>query len=220
MAVPLHEHAERGVGFRIVKADRHDLVVLDDRLAGIAHQVRVAGGSDLRDCRFTAGVRSLHGRHAAIFDLLQVIGIDAGLDRIGAPEAERVRAFVIVRCGDHDIFETGQILANAFDAGVEEPDDIDGDECDPLVAVAEHDGADHDRVVNLLRFAVLPEPGEVDGLLAEFGSDIEFREADGEVAGEQRRWKKKDRDAYRESNHSSSPTVPRWSDGHFFWVTI
>ena len=49
MAVPLHEYAERRVRFRIVKADGDDLVVLDDRLAGIADQVRIAGGSDLRD---------------------------------------------------------------------------------------------------------------------------------------------------------------------------
>ena len=114
----------------------------------------------------------------AAFDTAQVIGIDAADERARAPEAHRVRPVVVVRARNQDVIEAGQFLADAFDRRQEQADDVGTGDGDRLVAVAQDDGADGERIEDGGRLAVGPEAGEIDRLAAELRRDVGLAEAD------------------------------------------
>src|SRR6185312_10598754 len=110
------------------------------RLAAVAEQVGIAGGADASDGRLSRRVGGLHRGHAPRFHLLQIIRIDAGLQWVGPPEAERIRAFVVVRGRDEYVMEAGEFLANAFDTAVKQTDHIDGSQGDAAIAIGQNAG--------------------------------------------------------------------------------
>src|SRR5205823_5868469 len=93
----------------------------------------------------------------------------------------RVGAFVVVRAADDDVIEAAQLLAHALDVGVEEADDVDGGEGDLLLPVAEDDRAGEKRVRHPGCLPVMPEPSDVDRLLANFGGNVNLAEADAQL---------------------------------------
>src|SRR5207244_3879009 len=98
----------------------------------------------------------------AVSHLLEIGRIDAALKRIGSPQTERVRPLVAMRAGDEDIREAGQALANVFDDRIEQSNEIDRSQCDFALAVAEYDGAGHERIMNASGDAILAKSGDID----------------------------------------------------------
>ena len=118
-----------------------------------------------------------NGVNDAGFEPLEIVGIDAADEQVGAPEPHRVGPFVIVRATDEHIREARQLAADTLGNIVEQADHIDGNDRDLLPRMFQDDGTGHDRIVDFCRLAVLAEAGEPDRFL-QIGRDVGFAEAD------------------------------------------
>src|SRR5581483_3612958 len=177
MAIPLHDQARRIV-ILVAELQGNKLLMLHIRFAAIVQQLRGASAADAGTDGFAAGIRLLDRRDDLLFDLGHVFRIDAAFEPTGAPQTERVRPFVIVRAGNEDIAEARQTLTNAFDARMEETDEIDGNESNLLLAVFEDDRASLERIMYAGRLAILPETGHEHGFFLHAWRDVCLGEPD------------------------------------------
>src|SRR6516225_3285564 len=108
MTVPLHDESGWAI-LLVAKFEGDQLVVLDERFARVVEEFGSADAADAGGDSLASRVGRPHRAHDLFLDEGEVVGIDAALERIRSPQAERVRPFVIVRAGDEDIGETGQL---------------------------------------------------------------------------------------------------------------
>jgi hypothetical protein len=85
---------------------------------------------------------------------------------------------VVVRAGDENIREAGQMLADALDLRMEEADEIDRDECDLVLAVLQNESTDLEWIVDAGGLAIVAETGHVYGLAFHARRDVRLGEAD------------------------------------------
>ena len=180
VVVPLDEHPQ---GFALVlEPQSHEFVVLDVGLAIVLHQVRQGDGGDHGGCRLRVLVGQTDRPHDPRLQQFHVVRVDAGVERAGAPQAQRVRPLVIVRARDHHVGEAGQVGADFLDEVVEQPDHVGADQGDLLLPVGKHHRAGHQRVVDLGRLAVVAKAGDVDRRFAvDRRRDVGVGESDRQV---------------------------------------
>src|SRR5262249_3226947 len=134
---------------------------------------------DARLDRAQGGLGLPHRLDRAVLDALQIVAVHAGARR--APQPEGVGTVVGVRAGDQNVREAREARAPTLRRGVAQAGQVPRDEGNLLLAVAQHDGAGEERVVDFRRLAVLAEAGEVDRLGADGGRDVGLAEAGSEA---------------------------------------
>ena len=138
-----------GVAIRVARKsqDTYD-GVFNVRLTAIPHQ-RLIGGSSVRGaCRLEFFFGGSDGLHRSFHNQLQIRFIGTALERCLSPNANHVRAFVIVRARHHHITKLFELRTNPFDLGILQTHQIDCDQRDAIPSVTEHNAAHHQRVVD------------------------------------------------------------------------
>jgi hypothetical protein len=162
--------------------------MLDVRLAAIMQQLGGIGRPDLGSRPLASSVGVLHCFDDPGFDLLQIVGIDATVERVRSPQSQRIRPFVVVCARHQDIVEFGELLADRLRDIVKQADNIDRDKSELLFPVSQNNGSSHDWVMHAPSLAVLTEAGEIDRFLADRRGHIGLSEADleGRVSPQRR----------------------------------
>ena len=99
MAVPLHEQPAGFFVFGVVELRTTSSSCLTIGSPAVVQQLGRRGRADPASTGLAAA-SAAHGLDDLLLDELQVVRIDAAGERVRPPQAERVRALVVVRAAD------------------------------------------------------------------------------------------------------------------------
>ena len=182
MAIPLDNQPHRCRVPWIGKSQQPQHTVFEDGQAVVTQQRLVGRRPQGRPCWPHVLFRPTNGLFHACQDQRQIVVVHSAVQKRLAPNANHVRALVVVRAGNQHVVEVGQPLAQFLDGGKLQTDQVDRYPGDLLRTALEHHAPGKQRIVNSRRGTSRIVPSQPDCRVgAEFGCDVDVRKTDRQI---------------------------------------